>query len=157
MRPEQHELVRPSRARPRGIDARDVRGDRGEDVGVERPHLGQRQSAEPERPRQPVDRQRPRPEQLGQAAAAGARDQLELERAILSVAEAEREPGVGVVAGLDVRDPPSVTIDDDLVAEPRHRHCPSRPGQPPAEGVEQRSSAGPGGHPRHDATVYSAS
>ena len=121
LRPEQHKLVRPSRARPRGIDARDVRGDRGEDIGVERPHLGQSQSAEPEGPRQLVDRHGPRPQQLGQAAAARPRDQLELERAILSVAEAQREPGVGVVAGLDVRDPPSVTIDDDLVVESRHR------------------------------------
>ena len=155
--PEQHELVRARRARARGVDAGDVRGDRGEDVGVERLHLGERQAVEPERPRQPVDRQRARPEQLGQPAAARTRDQLELEGTILSVAEAEREPGVGVAVGLDVRDPPPVTVDDDLVLEPRHAQRPARPGQPPAEGAEQRSSAGPGGHPRHDATVYSAS
>ncbi len=136
--PQQHELVRARRARARGVDSPDVRGDRREDVGVERLHLGERKAVEPKRPRQPVDRQRPRPEQLGQPAAARTRDQLELEGTILSVAEAEREPGVGVAVGLDVRDPPSVTVDDDLAVEPRHAQRPACPGQPPAEGAEQR-------------------
>ena len=49
-------------------------------------------------------------------------------RAILSVAEAEPEPGVGVVAGLDVRDPPSVTVDDDLVPRVPPRAAPRASG-----------------------------
>ncbi len=63
--------------------------------------------------RQPVNGQNVAADQLGQRPADDAEQQLELEGAILAVAEAEGKPGVVIVIGLDVRDAPAVATDLD--------------------------------------------
>ena len=86
---------------------------------------------------------------------AASREDLELERPVLAVTEAEGEPCVGVTLRLDVRDAPPVASDQDLrrwTAKPEHAAGARRP---PSEGAEQRAGTGHGEHRPHDATVYS--
>ena len=140
----------------RPVHARHVGHEQLADVGVEGPELGDCQPMKAERARQQVDRQRGRSEQLRQPPATGPSQQLELERPVLAVAEAERQPRIGVVTGLDVGDAPSVSCDRHVVSQARNRQRAARPRGPTAEATKEDSEAWPRGHRRHDATVYSA-
>ena len=152
---EQHQLVRPRRHSGCGVHAGGVGDQCRAHVVIDDVQLAVGQPTEAERARQPIERKRRGAEQLGQRPAAGADEELELEAAVLAVAVAEREPRIGVGGGLDVRDAPSIATDEDLRGRAGKPQPPARPGTAPPEGAEELAQAGGGGHPRHDATVYS--
>jgi hypothetical protein len=155
-RAQDHQLVRPGRRPTAGVHAGDVGLEDLEDVGVEHRSLSLGDAAEAERSRQAVHPDGARSEHLCQRPAARPGQDLELEPAVLAMAEAEAEPGVRGRSSLDVRDAPAISADRDGRVESLDAERASRPRQTAAEQSEQGSCAGPAGHPAHDATVYSA-
>ena len=102
-----------------GVDAHDVRFDL-------RPHLGQcfaeltlPGAPKPDAARQAIDDDAVLADHRRKCAPHGAHDELELGGAILRVAEAEREPGVVLGAGLDVRHAEIIATYAHIRAEPR--------------------------------------
>jgi hypothetical protein len=156
MRPQQHQFVWPRRCGSPGVDAGDIGLHGRSNLGIQQRPLRDGQPLKAEGAGQPVERERRWTEDLRQRAAAGAPQQLELEAPVLGVAEAEAEPRIGVGGGIDVRDAPSVPGDRDLRFEPPGAQAAVRRRHAPAERPEQGAKTGPAGHPRHDATVYSA-
>jgi hypothetical protein len=69
-------------------------------------------------PRQPIDGECVRTDQLGQRSAHDAQQGLELEGTILALTEAQSVPGIGVCACCDVRHAPAIAPDDDLGLQP---------------------------------------
>ena len=85
------------------------------------PSGGERRAraVEADRPREPVVLERPVGEDLGQAAARGAEQQVELEQAFAGRDEALREPQIVERRGADVRHAPAVAEDLDRLGETR--------------------------------------
>ncbi len=138
-----------------GVDAGHVGLHGRGDIGIQERKLCIGDPAKAEGAGEPIDWQRGASDELGECSPAGAGDELELERTILAVAEAEGEPGVAVRRRGDVRDSPAIPVDDDLRAEAVEAHEPAGLREAPAEEAQQRSKAGALGHRPHDATVYS--
>ena len=78
---------------------------------------------------QAVEGQALGPGEGGQGAAHQAQPGLELEGAVLAVAEADGEPGIGVVLGGDVGDAEAVAGNGHLPAHPAHPQGPVDCGQ----------------------------
>ena len=135
-------LPRQPDGRPGVHPGRVRRQDRLHVVGLHLP-LPSRRPPEADPPAHPVHRQPARPDQLGQGAAGDPQQRLQLERPVLSVAEAQPEPPAGVGLGLDVRDAPLVAADRDRLAEAADAQLPGDDRPPTAEGW--RGAAGGGG------------
>ena len=84
-------------------------------------------------PHEAVDRQRLRADQLGERPAGQPQQDLELERSILALAEADGEGGIRVPRRLDVSDAVPVTPDEDGLARPGQPKSPGDAREPPAE------------------------
>jgi hypothetical protein len=132
---QQDELVRPPRQPPggTGADPGRVRRQHAPEVGVEHAELlpGRPEEADP--PRQPIDRQPALADPLRQSAADDAQQHFQLKGPVLAVAEAEAEPGVVVVVGLDAGNAPAVAADQHGSPDAGHLEGAVDPGQPPTE------------------------
>ena len=123
---------------------------------VEHRPLRPREPPEAQRAGQPIEGHGGVAKELGERPTTGPRKELELEAAVLPVAEPQSEPGVGIVRCLDVRDAPSVAADRYGRADASDAEPAAGPRTTPAEQPQQRAEGGTVGHRRHDATVYSA-
>jgi hypothetical protein len=103
---------RPRQAQRRpGRHAGGVGGEHGPYVRVEQGELLPGRLHEADAPGEPIDGQAAHADELRQRAAGDAQQRLELEGAVLAVAEAEAVPGVGVGGGVDGGDAPAVAPD----------------------------------------------
>jgi hypothetical protein len=125
---QQRQLVRDGRraAEVRGVDAGGVGLDRRARRVAEARQVPSRRAVQADAAREAVGGQAPRPDQLGQRAAPDAQQRLELEAAVLRVAEALAEPHVVLAAGAHVGHPEAIAGDDHVALE-------AADGQPPGE------------------------
>ncbi len=103
-----------------GVDPIGVAGGEGHLGGGEVLQLGGPHAGETDAAGEPVDGDELVPEQVGQRAARRPLQDLELEGAVLSVAEADAEGGVAVVGGLDVGNAEAVSPDPHPVGDAGH-------------------------------------
>ena len=143
---QQHELVRPVAHGLGSIDPGRVGADALADAGRQERLVGARGAMEPEPAREAVDGDAARADERGQRAARGAEDPLELEGAVLAVAEPEAEPRAGLVGRLHGRDAVGVAGDRHRRREARDLEPARRGGQPRAE---HRAPCGPRPAPAH--------
>src|SRR5204863_9392480 len=109
-RPEQHELVRTTSEPERrtGTCSPRIGGDCGERLAVERGELPLCRATKADPARDAIDRQRTDTCYLGQRSPSDAKQRFELKGAVLTVAEAETIPGVGLALCPNVGNAPAV-------------------------------------------------
>ena len=113
-----------------GIDASGVGGQRFADIGADDAFLLLGHATEAKAPAHPVKGQGVGTDQLGERPTPHAQQRLELEGPVLRVTEAEPEPGILAARRVDVRNAPSVSADQEAVAEAHDSQPTTHPREP---------------------------